>query len=63
MLILTRRVNESVVITHPDGTEVTVTVLGMVGNQIRLGFEAPKEVKILRDNAVDRSPGVVRSSI
>ena len=63
MLILTRRVNESVIITHPDGTEITVSVLGMVGNQARLGFNAPKEVQILRDNAVERSPGVVRSSI
>jgi hypothetical protein len=41
MLILTRRVGESVVI----GTEVTVTVLRVKGNQVRLGVDAPKSVQ------------------
>jgi len=45
MLLLTRRVGETVMI----GDDVTVTVLGVKGNQIRLGFEAPKETKILRE--------------
>ena len=40
MLILTRRVGETVVI----GNDVTVTVLGVKGNQVRLGVNAPREV-------------------
>ncbi len=44
MLILTRRVGETLVI----GDEVTVTVLGVRGNQVRLGVNAPKEVAVHR---------------
>ena len=40
MLILTRRVGESLII----GDEVTVTVLGVRGNQVRIGVNAPKDV-------------------
>jgi carbon storage regulator len=42
MLILTRRVGESVVI----GEDVTVTVLGVKGNQVRIGINAPKHVAV-----------------
>ncbi len=44
MLILTRRIGESVVI----GDDVKITVLAVRGNQIRLGIEAPKEVSVHR---------------
>ena len=44
MLILTRRVGESVVI----GEDVTVTVLGVKGNQVRIGINAPKNVAVHR---------------
>ena len=44
MLILTRRVGETVVI----GNDVTVTVLGVKGNQVRLGVNAPREVAVHR---------------
>ena len=45
MLILTRRVGETVVI----GNDVTVTVLGVKGNQVRLGVNAPREVAVHRE--------------
>lgn len=45
MLILTRRYGEAVNI----GDDIKITVLGVKGNQVRLGFDAPKEVLILRD--------------
>ena len=50
MLILTRRVGESVVI----GEEVTVTVLGVKGNQVRIGVNAPKTVSVHREEIFDR---------
>lgn len=50
MLILTRRVGESVVI----GDEVTVTVLGVKGNQVRIGVNAPKTVSVHREEIFDR---------
>jgi carbon storage regulator len=45
MLILTRRVGETIMI----GDEVTITILGVKGNQGRMGFNAPKEVELLRE--------------
>jgi carbon storage regulator len=50
MLILTRRVGETVVI----GNDVTVTVLGVKGNQVRLGVNAPKEVTVHREEIFER---------
>ena len=45
MLVLTRRVGETMMI----GNEVTVTVLGIKGNQVRIGVNAPKEVAVHRE--------------
>jgi len=50
MLILTRRVGESVII----GNDVTVTVLGVKGNQVRLGVNAPREVAVHREEIFER---------
>jgi carbon storage regulator len=50
MLILTRRVGETLMI----GDEVTVTVLGVKGNQIRLGINAPKSVAVHREEIYAR---------
>jgi len=50
MLILTRRVGETLVI----GDDVNVTVLGVRGNQVRLGVNAPKEVAVHREEIYQR---------
>ncbi|GGF90166.1 MULTISPECIES: carbon storage regulator CsrA [Cysteiniphilum] len=53
MLILTRKIGETVMI----GDEVTVTVLGVKGNQVRLGINAPKEVSVHREEIFVRIKG------
>ena len=50
MLILTRRVGESLII----GDDVTVNVLGVKGNQVRIGVDAPKQVPVHREEVYDR---------
>lgn len=50
MLILTRRVGETLMI----GDQVTVTVLGVKGNQVRVGISAPKDVSVHREEIFQR---------
>jgi carbon storage regulator len=50
MLILTRRVGETVMI----GDKVTVTVLGVKGNQVRIGVDAPRDVAVHREEIFER---------
>jgi carbon storage regulator len=53
MLILTRRAGETVMI----GSDVTITVLGIKGNQVRIGINAPKDVAVHREEIYERIQG------
>ncbi|MBB5207202.1 carbon storage regulator CsrA [Chiayiivirga flava] len=68
MLILTRRVGETLMI----GDQITVTVLGVKGNQVRVGISAPKDVsvhreeifqRIKRDGAEENAPAAEAKSV
>jgi len=50
MLILTRRVGEALMV----GTDVTVTVIAVRGNQVRIGIKAPKDVAVHREEVFER---------
>lgn len=50
MLVLTRRINERIVI----GDNIVVTVLEVHGDQVRLGIDAPREIKVFREEVILR---------
>lgn len=50
MLVLTRRVDESLMV----GDDVTVTVLDIKGNQVRIGIDAPKDIPVHREEIYER---------
>jgi carbon storage regulator len=52
MLVLTRKINESIVIG--EDANLTLKVLGINGNQVRLGIEAPKNVPVHREEIYQR---------
>jgi len=59
MLILSRRLGESVKIGH----EVTITVLGVKGSQVRLGFTAPPNVPVHREEVYERIKAEISADI
>jgi carbon storage regulator len=50
MLVLTRRIGEAIRVGH----DVVVTIMGLKGNQVRLGIDAPKEVAVHREEIYER---------
>ena len=53
MLVLTRRPGETIIIEVPSGEQLSVAVLGVKGNQVRIGTEAPVELTILREELME----------
>jgi carbon storage regulator len=56
MLILTRRVGESLIIETPAGEHIEVAVLGVKGNQVRIGTDAPDHIQIMREELMESAP-------
>ena len=56
MLILTRKLTESITI----GSDITVVVLGIKGNQVRIGIAAPQEVTVHREEIYDQTQALAR---
>lgn len=52
MLIITRRIGEAIVI----GPDVNVTLLGVTGNQIRIGVKAPRDIEVHREELYKKNP-------
>lgn len=53
MLILTRKTGEKILIAE----DVTITVLNVSGTQVKLGIDAPKDVRIMREELLDATAG------
>lgn len=53
MLILTRHPGETIIIELPTGEHIQVVVLGVKGNQVRVGIEAPDDITILREELIE----------
>ena len=53
MLILTRRPGETLIIELPTGEQIQVTVLGIKGNQVRIGTAAPDNIAIVREELLE----------
>ena len=62
MLILTRKTGETLVIGEGDN-QLTVTVLGVKGNQVRIGVNAPKDVPVHREEIYQRIHGQVPAKV
>ena len=53
-VVLTRRPGESIIIETPAGERIEVAVLGIRGNQVRIGTNAPDDIQIMRDELPER---------
>ncbi|MFC1772639.1 carbon storage regulator [Pseudomonadota bacterium] len=56
MLILTRRIGENIIIELPTGEQIQVAVLGVKGNQVRIGTQAPDDIQIMREELLEPNP-------
>ena len=54
MLVLTRRINERIMI----GDDIVVTVLEVHGDQVRIGIDAPREIKVFREEVLERDRAI-----
>ena len=57
MLILTRRPGETLIVALPTGGHIEVSVLGIKGNQVRIGTEAPEAISIVRQELLESLQG------
>lgn len=54
MLILTRRLGETVIVNENEDKKIAITVVEVLGDRIKLGINAPKNIKILREELYDK---------
>lgn len=57
MLVLSRKLSQKIILNTSDG-DITLVIVGITGNQVRLGMEAPKSVSIRRSELADRTEKV-----
>jgi carbon storage regulator len=56
MLVITRRPGESLIIELPTGEQIEITVLSNTSNQVRIGTDAPADMKIVREVLLEKLP-------
>lgn len=56
MLVITRRPGESLIIELPTGEQIEITVLTNTSNQVRIGTDAPADMKIVREELLEELP-------
>jgi len=54
MLVLTRKIGESLIIQTSTGEEIEIVVLSATGNQVQIGTEAPSDVTVLREEVLEQ---------
>ena len=54
MLVLTRKIGESLIIQTATGEEIEIVVLNATGNQVKLGTEAARDVSVFREEVLER---------
>ena len=56
MIVITRRPGESLIIELPTGEQIEITVLTNTSNQVRIGTDAPADMKIVREELLEKLP-------